>query len=328
MRRRDFITLISGAAAAWPIRARAQPAAAVRRIGFLLGSGSDPDSAAKVAAFRGAIAQLGWTEGKNIEIAVRWGEGDAERVKDYAAELVAAKPDVLVSDGGPPVSEFHRLTSTIPIVFAEVPDPVEIGLVASLASPGGNVTGFTHFEFSMGGKWLQTLKELAPGMTRVAFLLQPEHPAWPGFLRAITAAGASAGVDVTPAGIHDAVEIKDAIEAFAAKPNGGLIVLPSPPTTVYRDVIIALAARHNLPAIYPFRYYVADGGLISYTTDILDLFRRAAGYVNRILKGEKPANLPVQAPTNYQLVINLKTATALGLEVPPSMQQLADEIIE
>jgi putative ABC transport system substrate-binding protein len=327
MRRREFITLLGGAAAAWPLAARAQQTA-VRRIGFLLGSGSDPDSAAKVTAFREALARLGWIEGRNVDIAVRWSDGDAQRVKDYAAELVAAKPDVLVSDGGPPVSEFHRLTSTIPIVFAEVPDPVEIGLVASLASPGGNVTGFTHFEFSMGGKWLQTLKELAPGMTRVAFLLSPEHPAWPGFLRAITAAGQSAGVDVTPAGIHDAAEIRDAIEAFAAKPNGGLIILPSPPTTVHRDLIIALAARHKLPAIYPFRYFVVDGGLMSYTTDILDLFRRAAGYVNRILKGEKPANLPVQAPTNYQLVINLKTAKALGIDVPPSMQQLADEVIE
>ena len=271
---------------------------------------------------------MGWAEGQNIQIEIRWGEGDADRIRSYAAELVAQNPDVLVANGGPPVSEFHRLTSTIPIVFVQVPDPVELGLVTSLARPGGNITGFTHFEFTIGGKWLEVLKVISPRINRITFLLPPEHPAWPGFLRTITAAASSVGVTVTPGGIYDAAEIEGTIETFAREPNGGLLVLPSPPTTVNRDLIIALAARHKLPAIYPFSYFPERGGLVSYGVNTVDLTRRAASYVDRILKGEKVSDLPVQAPTKFEFVINLKTAKALGLDIPPTLLATADEVIE
>jgi putative ABC transport system substrate-binding protein len=327
IRRRDLITLLGGAAAS-PLAAQAQQPDRIRRVGVLIESGQGPDNQAKVAAFRQALQKLGWTEGQNIQIALRWGEGNADQITADAAEVAATAPDVLVGDGGPSVSELRRLTSTIPIVFVEVPDPVELGVVASLAHPGANITGFTHFELDMGGKWLEMLKEIAPHIGRIAFLLPPEHPAWSGFLHTITAAASSIGLDVTPAGVHDAAEIERAVEAFAREPNGGLMVLPSPPTSINHDLIIALAARYSLPAIYPFRYFVSDGGLVSYGTDIPELFRRAAGYVDRILKGEKPADLPVQAPTKFELVINLKTAKTLGLTVPPNLLATADDVIE
>jgi len=329
VRRREFITLLGGAATAWPYGAGAQQSDKVRVIGVLVGSGqTDPDNLARIGAFRQALRELGWTEGRNIRIDVRWGDAVADHIKADAAELVAMAPDVLLGNGAPPVFELRRLTRTIPIVFVNVPDPVELGLVSNMAHPGGNITGFTHFELTMGGKWLELLKEISPRIRRIAFLLSPEHPAWPGFLRTITAVAPSFGVEVTPAGVHDAAEIERAIEAFAREPGGGLMVLPSPPTTLNSDLIIGLAARYSLPAIYPFHYYPARGGLMSYDADSVDQIRRAASYVDRILKGEKPADLPVQAPTKFELVINLKTAKAIGLDVPAALLTRADEVIE
>jgi putative ABC transport system substrate-binding protein len=329
MRRREFIALVGSAAATWPLAARAQQPSGMKRVGVLMGTDQTaPDNKARIAAFRQRLQDLGWTEGQNIQIEIRWGEGDADRIKTYADELVGMGPDVLVANGGPPMAEFRRLTSTIPIVFVQVPDPVGLGLVTNLAHPGGNITGFTHFEFAIGSKWLELLKEIAPRISRIAFLLPPEHPAWPGFLHTIEAAASSAGVDVTPAGVHDATEIKGAVDAFALKPNSGLMVLPSPPTTVNGDLIITLAARHGLPAIYPFRYFPERGGLMSYGVNTVDLTRRAASYIDRILKGEKPADLPVQAPTEYELVINRKTAKELGLSIPQSLLATADGVIE
>jgi putative ABC transport system substrate-binding protein len=324
MKRRDFVALLSGAAAGWPLAARAQQTDRMRRIGVLITTTQE----AQLGAFRQALRELGWTEGGNVRIDIRWSEGEADRVSAYAAELIGMSPNVLVASSPAIASELRKGTRTIPIVFVQVPDPVELGLVVSLARPGGNVTGFTHFELAMGGKWLEVLKEISPRVRRVALLQNPDHPAWPGFLRTIKAAAPSFGVEVIPAGIHDADEIAGTIEAFAREADGGLIVLPSPPTTMHRDLIIALAARHRLPAIYPFRYMVVEGGLISYGIDNLILWRRAAGYVDRILKGEKPADLPVQAPVKFELVINLKAAKALGLEVPAQLLGRADEVIE
>jgi putative tryptophan/tyrosine transport system substrate-binding protein len=328
MKRREFITLVGGVAAAWPLAVSAQQPGGMRRIGVLVSSERDDrENQAQLEAFRQALRELGWREGDNVRIDIRSGEGDADRISASVAELIGMSPDVLLGSGGP-VTELRKGTRTIPIVFVQVPDPVELGLVVSLAQPGGNVTGFTHFELAMGGKWLELLKEISPRVRRVALLENPEHPAWPGFLRTIKAAAPSFGVEAIPAGIHDAGEIVGAIEAFAREADGGLIVLPSPQTTMYRNLIVALAARHRLPAIYPFRYFVVEGGLISYGVDNLDLWRRSASYVNRILRGEKPADLPVQAPTKYELAINLKTAKALDLTVPLVMQMTADEVIE
>jgi putative tryptophan/tyrosine transport system substrate-binding protein len=328
MRRRNFISLLGGAAAGWPLAARAQQGERMRRIGLLISTERDDrEIRAQLEAFRQALRELGWTEGGNVRIDIRSAEGDADHIRTSIAELIGMSPDVLLGSGGP-VTELRKGTSTIPIVFVTVPDPVELGLVSSLAQPGGNVTGFTHFELAMGGKWLELLKEISPSVRRVALLQNPEHPSWAGFQRTIKAAAQSFGVEVIPAGIHDAGEIVGAIEAFSREANGGLIVLPSPPTTLHRGLIVALAARHWLPAIYPFRYFVAEGGLISYGVDNLDMWRRSASYVNRILRGEKPADLPVQAPTKYELVINLKTAKSLGLTVPLIMQMTADGVIE
>jgi putative tryptophan/tyrosine transport system substrate-binding protein len=324
MRRRELISLLGGVATAWPLAARAQQPDRVRRIGVLATSTQE----AQLGTFRQALRELGWTEGGNVRIDIRWGEGEADRIIAGAAELIGMSPNVLVASSPAHASELRKGTRTIPIVFVQVPDPVELGLVVSLARPGGNVTGFTHFELAMGGKWLEVLKEISPRVRRVALLQNPDHPAWPGFLRTIKAAAPSFGVEVIPAGIHDAHEIAGMIEAFAREADGGLIVLPSPQTTMHRDLIIALAARHRLPAIYPFRYMVVEGGLISYGIDNLDMWRRSASYVDRILKGEKPADLPVQAPNKFELTINLKTAKALSLTVPLIMQMTADEVIE
>jgi putative ABC transport system substrate-binding protein len=329
VKRREFITLIGGAAAVWPFAAQAQEPDRVRRIGVLMGSAErDSDSKIRLAAFRQALRELGWTEGRNLRIDSRWAAAEPDRLRAYAAELVGLTPDAILAHAPPVVAAVQRETRTVPIVFVMVPTPVEIGLVASLARPGGNITGFTHFESTMAGKWLEALKEISPHVSRVAFLLHPEHPAWAGYLRTISSAAPSFGIEVVPAGFRDAAEVKRAIEAFAREPNGGLMVLPDVFTYVHRELIVALAAHHRLPAIYPFRYFAASGGLMSYGVDPVDEFRRAASYINRILKGEKPADLPVQAPTKYELVINLKTAKALGLDVPPTLLARADEVIE
>ena len=330
MRRREFITLLGCTTAIWPIAARAQQAERiVRRIGVLMGSEqSDADSQARLTTFRQALRELGWAEDRNIRIDERWAANLPARLRTYAAELVRLMPDVILAHAPPAVWALRQETGTVPIVFVMVPAPVEIGLVTSLAQPGGNITGFTHFELAMVGKWLEALKEVSPGVSRIAFLLHPEHPAWAGYLRTVSAAASSFRVEVIPAGIRNAAETEHAIEAFAREPNGGLFVLPDVVTYVHRELIIALAARHGMPAIYPFRYFAASGGLMSYGADPVDMFRRAASYIDRILKGAKPAELPVQAPTKYELVINLKTAKALGLTVPPSLLARADELIE
>jgi putative ABC transport system substrate-binding protein len=324
--RREFITLLGGAAV-WPLAAYAQPER-MRRVGVLMGIESDPDARARVAAFRQELRQLGWSEDRDIRIDVIWGAGDADHVRTDAAELIGKSPDVILANGPVPTTELQKATRTIPIVFTQVPDPVDLGIIASLARPGMNITGFTHFELAFGGKWLEALKEIAPATHRVGLISLAGHPALPGFQRTITAAAASGGLEVSTAGVRNAAEVEGAVENLAREPNGSLIVLPSPIAPLYRDLIIALAVRHRLPAIYPFRYFPAYGGLMSYGIDTIDVNRRAASYVDRILKGEKPSDLPVQAPTKFELVINLKTAKALGLAVPPTLLATADEVIE
>ena len=327
MKRREFITLLGSAAAGWPLAARAQER--VRRIGVLLpATANDPEYQSRITAFVQGLAQLGWTEGGNLRIDTRWGAGNADDIRKYAAELVALAPDVILTTGDSTLRPLLLATRTVPIVFAIVPDPVGAGLVDSLARPGGNATGFTNFEYGMGGKWLELLKQVAPGVTRAAVLRDPDTPGGTGQFGAIQSVAPSLGVEVSPINVRDAPEIERAVTAFARAPNGGLIVTGSGLAIVHRDLIIALAARHKLPAVYFQRLFVTGGGLISYGPDFVDQYRRAAGYVDRILKGEKPADLPVQAPTKYELAINLKTAKALGLEIPQSVLARADEVIE
>ena len=331
MRRREFITLLGGAAAvaAWPLAARAQQPERVRRVGVLMNLASDDqESLIRVTAFVQGLQQLGWTDGQNVRIDTRWAAGDADRFRRYAAELVALTPDVILASTSPSVAALQQASPTLPIVFANVTDPIGQGFVESLARPGGNTTGFSVYEYGIGPKWLELLKEITPGVNRVAVLRDPTLPATSGLLGAIQSVAPSFGVDVTPIGVLDAGEIERGITAFARGSNGGLIVLPTPLTGVHRGLITTLAAQHRLPAIYALRFYAASGGLVSYGPDVIDEYRRAAGYVGRILKGEKPADLPVQNPTKYQLVINLKTAKALGLEVPPTLLDRADEVIE
>ena len=330
MRRRDFIRGLGGAAATWPLAVRAQQDERVRRIGVLVASpADDAESQARVAAFKEGLAQLGWTEGRNVRIDTRWATTNADDLRKHAAELAASTPDVLVgASGTTTVAALLQATRTVPIVFAIVVDPVGAGFVASLARPGGNATGFTLFEYGMSGKWLELLKQIAPGVTRAAVLRDPAIASGIGQFGAIQAVAPSLRVELSPVDVRDAPEIERAVTAFAGIENGGLVVTASPSSTVHRELIIALAARHKLPAVYWQRFYKASGGLMSYGPDLLDQYRRAAGYVDRILKGEKPADLPVQAPTKYELVINLKTAKALGLTVPPSLLARADEIIE
>jgi len=328
MHRRSFITLLSGAAAAWPLRARAQQGERMRRIGVLNGAGADfPPAQAQLAAFLQGLQQLGWTEGRNVRIDVRNAAGNAADARQYATELVALAPDVILAFGVT-VGPLLQATRTVPIVFAIVPDPVGSGFVASLSRPGGNATGFMMFEYSLCGKWPELLKEIAPGVTRAAVLRDAAIPAGIGQFAVIQSVAPSLGVEVSPVNVRDAAEIERDVAAFARSANGGLIVTASALSVVHRDLIIALAARHKLPAVYFERFWVASGGLISYGPNFLDQFRRAAGYVDRILKGEKPADLPVQVPTKYELVINLKTAKALGLEIPPTVLARADEVIE
>jgi putative tryptophan/tyrosine transport system substrate-binding protein len=327
--RRDFITLLGGAAVAWPLVARAQQADPTRRIGVLMNlTADDPEAPARIAAFAQGLADLGWTIGRNLRLDYRWGAGDAERIRKDAAELVALAPDVILSSGTPSVAAVQQATRSVPIVFAQVVDPVGSGFVESLARPGGNITGFSVFEYGISGKWLELLKELSPRVTRAAILRDLALASGSGQLGAIQSVAPSLGVELTPVSVGDAGAIERAVAAFARSANGGLIVTGSTLAIVHRKLIITLAARHRLPAVYPFRYFITSGGLISYGPDSIDPFRRAAGYVDRILKGEKPADLPVQAPTKFELVINLQTAKALGLDVPPTLLARADEVIE
>ena len=329
MRRREFITLVGGAAA-WPMAARAQQNERVRRIGVLVASpADDAEWKARLAAFNDGLAQLGWIEGRNVRVDTRWATTNADDLRKQAAELVATTPDVLVAASGTTsVAPLLQATRTVPIVFAIVVDPVGAGFVASLARPGGNATGFTMFEYGMSGKWLELLKQIAPGVTRAAVLRDPAIASGIGQFGAIQAVAPSLGVELSPVDVRDAPEIERAVAAFAGIPNGGLVVTASPSSTIHRDLIIALAARHKLPAVYWERFYVAAGGLISYGPDRLDQYRQAAGYVDRILKGEKAADLPVQVPTKFQIVINQRTAKALGIAVPQSVLTRADEVIE
>jgi len=327
--RRKFLATLGGAAIAWPFAARSQQSERMRRIGVLMNlAADDPEAPARVAAFAQGLGELGWTVGRNVMIDYRWGAVDAERIRTSVAELVALAPQVILANSAQAVAALLQATRTVPIVFVVLPDPVGAGFVNSLARPGGNVTGFLAFEFGMGAKRLEMLKEVAPQTTRVAMMRDPTVVTGAGQFGAVQAMAPSVGVELSPIDVRDAGEIEHAVTAFARSPNGGLIVTGGPLASLHRDVIIKVAARHRLPAVYAYRYFVTSGGLISYGPDILDQFRRAAGYVDRILKGEKPADLPVQAPTKYELVINLKTAKALGLEVPPTLLARADEVIE
>jgi ABC-type uncharacterized transport system substrate-binding protein len=329
MRRREFITLLGSAATAWPLPARAQRGERVRRIGVLVGTAADDAiGLARIAAFLQGLGQLDWMVGRNVRMDVRWAAADAAHARGYAAELVALAPEVILASSGSAVGPLRRLTRTIPIVFTETSDPVGAGFVESLASPGGNVTGFLTFEYSQSGKWLELLREIAPPVTRVAVLRDAAIPSGMGQWSAIQSVAPSFGVELRAIDVHDAGAIERTIRAFARTPNTGMILTASAFAQFHRKLIITLADRHKLPSVYFQRGLVADGGLVSYGPDTIDLHRRAASYVDRILKGEKPADLPVQAPTKYELVVNLKTAKALGLEVPPTLLARADEVIE
>ena len=328
MRRREFITLL-GSAAAWPLAARAQQPERMRRIGILLATTADDvEFQAWVGAFLQALALLGWTIGRNVRIDTRWATANAGEIRRHAAELAALAPDVILAHGASTVGALLQATRTVPIVFPIVSDPVAAGYVESMARPGGNATGFTSFDWSVSAKWLELLKQAAPGVTRAAVLRDATQGSGSSQFAVIQAAAPSLGVEVKPVSMRDAEEIERAVTAFARSPDGGLIVAAGPAATRHRDLIVKLAARHKLPAVYYERFFVAGGGLISYGPDFIDQYRRAAGYVDRILKGEKPADLPVQAPTKYELVINLKTAKTLGLTIPPSVLARADEVIE
>jgi len=327
MRRREFITLL-GAATAWPLAARAQ-GKRMPRIGALMPwTASDPQAQARYAAFLQGLQQLGWTVGNNVQIDSRWSAGNEDDTRKHAAELVALAPDVIFASGSAAVAPLRRATRTVPIVFVVTPDPVGAGFVESLARPGGNITGFTPYEYGIGAKWLELLKQMVPSVTRVAVLRDPAITAGIGLWGAIQSVSPSFGVELRPVDMGDAGEIERALAAFAGSPNGGLILTGSALAIVHRDLIIALAARYRLPAVYYERYFAAAGGLISYGANSVEHFRLGAGYVDRILKGEKPADLPVQAPTKYETVINLKTAKALGLTVPDKLLATADEVIE
>jgi putative ABC transport system substrate-binding protein len=329
MKRRTFITLLGGAAAAWPLAARAQQAGRMRRVAALMPyTANDPQSQNRNAAFLQGLQQLGWTVGQNVQIDYRWSEGNEDDTRKYAAELVALAPDVIFTSGSAAIGPLRRATRTIPIVFVLVPDPVGAGFVDSLARPGGNITGFTQFDYGIGAKWLEVLKEIAPNTTRAAVIRDPAITAGIGQWGAILSVSPSVAIEASPVNLVDAGEIDRGLTAFARSPNGGLIVTGSALAIVHRDLIIALAARLRLPAVYYDRYFVAAGGLVSYGSNNVEQFRLAAAYVDRILKGEKPADLPVQAATKYELVINLKTAKALGLEVPATLLARADEVIE
>jgi ABC-type uncharacterized transport system substrate-binding protein len=330
MKRREFISLMGGIAASWPLAARAEPGR-VRRVGVLFAFFDfDPESQARMAAFQQELESLGWREGSNIQIEYRWASGDAERFRAFAAELVAARPDVLVAHATASAEALARATQTIPIIFAAVSDPVASGLVASLSEPGRNATGFTNFDISMGAKWVEFLKELSPRLARVALLFNPETAPGRGstYLQAVEAAARSFGIDSMHATVSNAAQIEDAIATLSRRPDSGLIVMPDIFLTNHREVITALATKYALPAIYPFRYFADGGGLISYGVDLSDIFRRTAGYVDRVLRGAMPSSLPVQHPDKFELVINLKTAKALRMDVPRILLARANRVVE
>ncbi|MFZ3251344.1 MAG: ABC transporter substrate-binding protein [Pseudolabrys sp.] len=329
MRRRDFMKVVAGSAVSWPLDALAQQSERMRRIGVLLqATKSDLEVKPRLKAFLDGLEQFGWTEGRNLQLEYRWAGGNTDDVRRHARELVALAPDVLVAAGSAAVGALQQATRTIPIVFTTVGDPVGAGFVENLARPGGNITGFSVFEYAIGGKWLALLKEVSPRTNRVAVLRDPTVALGPGQFGAIQTAAPSFGMEVIPIDVREPAKIERTVTAFAKSSNGGLIVAGSPLAQIHRKQIISLAALHKLPAIYFERFFVTDGGLISYGSDFVDQYRRAGGYVHRILEGEKPTDLPVQAPTKYELVINLKTARAMGLEIPSTLLARADEVIE
>ena len=334
LRRRDFIALLGGAGlllAAKARRARAQQPERMRRIGVLMSlAANDPEAQVRVAAFEKGMRDLGWVEGRNLQIVYRWAPGDAANLlRSHARELVGAAPDLILANSTPVTLALQEQGHTVPVVFVQVTDPVGQGLVASLAHPGGNLTGFTSFEFSIGTKWLEMLKVVAPHITRVALVFNPKTAPFADlFWRPVEAAASSFDVTAVSAAAHDAAEIENVLDVFAREPNGGLMVLPEVSTMNHRDLIITIAARHRLPAIYPFRSFAASGGLLSYGTDVSDVFQRAASYVDRILKGARPGELPVQGPTKFELVMNLRAAKMLGIAMPPLLLARADEVIE
>jgi putative ABC transport system substrate-binding protein len=328
MKRRDFIAFLGGVAAAWPLAVRAQQPERVRYIGMLNALGSDdPEAQARIAVLEQTLQQLGWVVGRNLKVEIRQIGGDVDRVRSDAAELVALAPDVILTIGSVAVGPLQQATRTIPIVFVNAPDPVGAGFVQSMARPGGNITGFSNFEYSMSGKWAELLKQIEPNVTRALVLRDPTSAAGIGQFAAVRSVAQSLGVELTPVNVRDTDEIERNVAAFARSGNGGMIIT-SGGTGSRRGLIIGLASRHKLPSVYPYRYYAVDGGLVTYGPNTLDPIRRAAGYVDRILKGEKPADMPVQAPTKYELIINLKTAKTLGLTIPQSLLATADEVIE
>jgi len=328
MRRRDFIKIVAGSTIAWPLAARAQQPEQVRRIGVLIGVAQDAQGEARLAAFRKGMQDLGWSEGRNIQFDTRFTEGDTERARAYAAEIVAAAPDAILANSAPVVAALQQRTRTIPIVFVQVLDPVSSGFVDSLAKPGGNITGFSSYDFGLGAKWLELLKDVAPGLTRVGVLRDPSIPGGSGLLGAMQAVASAFKVELVAIDVREAAAIERGVAAFAQGSDRGLIVAANPGAIVHADLIVALAARNRLPAVYPYRFFATRGGLISYGSDNLDEWRKAATYMDRILKGVSPAVLPVQQLTRYELVINLKTAKTLGLTVPEKLLGRADEVIE
>jgi putative ABC transport system substrate-binding protein len=327
IRRREFMILLGTAAAAWPLAAGAQQPDRVRRVGVLMGIADDFEGQARIAVFRQALQALGWSEGRNIQFIYRWSGGDVAHARQFAKELLDLRSDVILTNSTPATVAVRDITRATPTVFVQVSDPVGAGVVQSLARPGGNLTGFTNFDLSTAGKWLELLKRLAPNITRVAYLFNP-NTAPLLYAKAVETAAPLLSVKSIPAAVHNAVEIERALEQVARESDSALLVLPDLFNVTNRQSIIALAARHRLPAVYPFRYFVTSGGLMSYGTELLDTYRQAASYVDRILKGERPSDLPVQLPTAFELVINLKTAKALGLDVPPTLIARADEVIE
>jgi ABC-type uncharacterized transport system substrate-binding protein len=328
MKRREFITLLGGTAA-WPLAARAEQSDRVRRVGVLMGwPENDLDARSALAAFLAGLQQLGWVDGRNLLIDLRFGQGDASLTQKLAKELVELRPDLIVAATTLAVTAVRQQTLSIPIIFVQVPDAVSAGYVTNLAHPDGNVTGFTNFEFSIGGRWLQLVKECSPDVSRIAVVFDPANPSWAAYLRTIEAAAASFKVQLIPVSVRDIAEIEASVSSFAHAPNGALLVIPSPVAILHRNSIIAMAAQQRLPAVYPYRFFVTSGGLISYGVDLPDLYGQAASYVDRVLKGARPADLPVQLPTKFQLVINLKTAKMLGFDIPPTLIARADEVIE
>jgi putative ABC transport system substrate-binding protein len=327
MKRREFIAGLAGATA-WPMGTRAQQADRLRRIAYVTSNPENGPDAMWAASFRKGLEEHGWIDGRNIQIDYRFGGGDATLTPKLAKELVELQPDVILAATTPAVTAVRQQTLSIPIIFVQVADAVSAGYVTNLAHPEGNITGFTNFEFSIGGRWLQVIKECSPAVRRIAVVFDPANPSWTAYLRTIEAAAPSFKVQLIPVGVHDAAEIETSLTSFAREPNGALVVLPSPVATLDRNSIIAGAAQRRLPAVYPYRFFVASGGLISYGVDLPDQYKQAALYVDRVLKGAKPADLPVQLPTKFELVINLRTAKALGVELPATLVARADEVIE